>query len=318
MVDASTSHLNIPDIVEFRPPRQEDNSKHVTNSLLIGLASLPFLLAGGYFGAIRGAEKNFFVKAAQKSKTQFRPIQHDLISKISKVTIKTSDNVDLKCWDINPQGFKKYVVVCHGNSQNLNECQDIYSTIHRKGYGVFALEYRGYAENPGKIEEEGLYKDGEAAIKYLHDKGIPDQKIGLVGYSLGGAVATELATKHDVGFVVLMSTFNNAKDLTKNAVNYLDLNLPQKMKKVVDNFPNKLIPLGNSYESDKKISQIRCPITFIHAKDDKAIPISLAQKLAENATSTIQKHFITLPSGDHWFDQNKFNAISDALDKFSL
>jgi len=318
MVDASTSHLRIPNTIEMPLPKQEDTAKHLGNSLLIGIATVPFLLMGGYLGAVRGAEKKFFVDAALKSRSHFRPIIKELEGKISKVTIKTEDKIDLKCWDINPHGFEKYVLVCHGNSQNLNECQEIYSEIHKKGYGVMALEYRGYAKNPGTITEAGLYKDGEAAIKYLRDKGIKDKKIGLFGYSLGGAVATDLASKNDFGFVVLMSTFTNAKELSKNAVNYLDLNLPKFVKKGVDSFPDMLIPLGNSYESDKKISKIKCPITFIHSRDDSAIPISVAKKLSDKATGTSQKRFITLSSGNHWFDDSKFAAISDAIEKFSL
>lgn len=322
MRDASTSHLTIPDVVDHRPPEDSFNTsekKHLKRSLIIGLASLPAVLMLGYFGAIRGAEKKFFVEAAQKSKSYFRPIIPELDGKILNVSIKTSDNLSLKCWDINPHNHNKYIIVCHGNSQNLNECQELYSTIHKKGYGVFALEYRGYAENPGKVTEDGLYKDAEAALKYLRDKGVEDKKIGLVGYSLGGAVAVDLRKKNkNLGGIILMSTFHNALDLSKNAVNYLELNIPKKAKKAIDIYPNWLIPLQNKYRSDKKIGDINGEIVFIHSRDDNAIPISESKKLLDKAQSATKKRLITLPSGSHWFDQDKYSAISEALDELSL
>lgn len=320
MRDASSSHLHIPDIIEYRPPEQNPEYDHrqLRKNIFIGLLPVPILLAGGYFAALRGAEQKFFVDAIRKSKNHYRPIIKELEGKISKITIKTTDNINLKCWDINPHCFERYIIVCHGNSQNLNECQEIYSTIHQKGYGVLALEYRGYADNPGRTTEKGLYKDAEAAFKYIRNKGVANNKIGVFGYSLGGAIATDLASKHDLGCVILMSTFTNSKDLCRSGVNYLDLKLSPKIKKTIDKIPNFLIPIGSCYNSDEKIAKIKSPIIFIHSIDDNAIPIKHSQKLADNAKASSKKHFIALSSGNHWLDENKFNAISEALNKFSL
>ncbi len=320
MQDASTSYLHIPDMLEYRPPEpsSEYNHEKLKKHFLIGLAPVPFILAGGYVAALRGVEKKFFVDAVKKSKKEFRPIIKDLEGKISKITIHTEDKIKLNCWEINPHCFEQYIIVCHGNSQNLNSCQEIYSQIHKKGYGVLAFEYRGYADNSGNTTEKGLYKDAETALNYLKNKGIKENKIGVFGYSLGGAVATDLASKHNLNCVILMSTFTNAKELCKDGVNYLELKLPPKVKKAIDKIPNALIPIGSDYSSDKKIASIKSPIAFIHSVNDKAIPIKHSQKLAENAKSSTAKHFITLSSGDHWLDENKFNAVSEALDKIFI
>lgn len=320
MRDASTSHLHIPDTIEYRPPEQDSeyNHRQLRKNIFIGLLPIPILLAGGYFVALRGAEKTFFVDSILKSKKYFRPIIQELEGKISKITLKTKDKVNLNCWDINPNGFDKYVIVCHGNSQNINDCQEIYGKINQKGYGVLAFEYRGYAHNPGRTTEQGLYKDAEAAFEYIKGKGIDNKKIGVFGYSLGGAIATDLASKHDLGFIILMSTFTNAKDLCRSGVNYLDLKLPPKIKKAIDKIPNAFIPIGSSYSSDQKIAKIKSPIVFIHSIDDNAIPIKHSQKLADNAKASSKKHFITLSSGSHWLDETKFNAVSDAIDKIFI
>lgn len=318
-IDGSTSHLKINNHTNtIKTSTEKSQKKELVRNIVIAAATVPILLAGGYFGAIRAAERKFFVDSAEGSKKYYAPIIKDLKDKFEKVKIKTEDKISLNCWDINPQNAKKYVLVCHGNGQNLNDCQELYHSLHKKGYGVFALEYRGYADNPGNVSERGLYKDADAALKYLKDKGIKEEKIGVVGYSLGGAVATDLSSRSNLAFTILTSTFNNAKELSKNSVNYLDLKVSDRTKKMIDNFPEKLIPMKNSYRSDQKISKINGPIVIIHSQDDKGIPIKLAQKLAKNATNANSIDFVTLNSGDHWLDTDKIKAITDAVDKFSL
>jgi len=317
-IDSSNSHSKTDTYNPTTKTSKDSSHKELGKNILIGVATVPIVLSGGYLGAIRTAERKFFVDSAKNSKKYFKPIIDELKNKITKVDIKTVDKLNLKCWDINPQNSQKYVLVCHGNGQNLNDCQELYNSLHKKGYGVFALEYRGYADNPGSVYENGFYKDADAALEYLKKKGIKEEKIGVVGYSLGGAVATELSSRKNLAFTILTSTFNNAKELSKNGVNYLDLKLSDRTKKFIDNFPESLIPIKNSYRSDRKISKIKNPIVFIHSQDDKGIPISLAKKLSGKATNASFLEFITLNSGDHWLDKDKIKAISDALDKFHL
>jgi len=317
-IDGRSSSLKINTVVPEKKSHSNSFKDDFKKNVFIAGVTVPVLLGGVYTVAIRGAGQKFFIDAAQNSKKTFKPLIDGLKGKIAEVTIKTQDNLKLKCWDINPSKSDKYVIVLHGNNQNIQVCQELYSTLHKKGYGVFALEYRGYAENPGNVSERGFYKDADAALKYLKDKGIKEEKIGLVGYSLGGAVATDLASRNNLGAVILTSTFNNAIDVARAGVNASDLKIPSAIKKTVDSIPGYLFPIHNSYRSDLKISKINSPITIIHSEDDKDIPINLAQKLSKKATNSSNLTFVTLPTGGHDFDKDKIKAISDALDEFSF
>lgn len=316
-LDGLISYLQSADFYQSGKTSSQNPSKDFHRHVLIAATTVPILLTGGYLGAIRGFERKFFRDSAQKTKKNFKPIIESLQGKINPVIIKTKDNLALKCWDINPNA-DKYILFCHGNGQNVSNCQELYSSLIEKGYGVLALEYRGYAQNLGSISEKGAYKDADAALKYLKDKGVEEKRIGVLGYSLGGAVATDLSSRHNFAFTILMSTFNNAKELSKNGANYLNLKLPRIIKRAIDKFPIRLIPLRNSYRSDLKINKIRSPIVFIHSQDDKDVPISLAQKLSSNAKSASAVNFMTLNSGNHLLDIEKIQAVCEALEKFSL
>tara|TARA_B100000745_G_scaffold278356_1_gene209351 strand:- start:48 stop:284 length:237 start_codon:yes stop_codon:yes gene_type:complete len=63
------------------------------------------------------------------------------------------------------------------------------------GVNVFIFDYRGYGKSEGKPSERGVYRDAEAAIKYLQNRPDVDSKcIIYFGRSLGAAIAINTAT----------------------------------------------------------------------------------------------------------------------------
>lgn len=253
------------------------------------------VLTAGFFKFSRSIEKSFYSESAKLSKKPVE-INPDLDGKIEEVEITTNDNIDLKCWDINPENVDRYAIVCHGNCLNIGDYQELYSELLSKGIAVFALEYRGYNGNKGQISEEGLYKDADAALEYLREKGIEDKNIGVIGHSLGGAIACNLAHKNNLGFLVLDSTFNNAKSSIKGIINHKDVREPLSVAKkaLISSIPISMIPIKDQYKSDEKIKTITSPILIVHCKGDDVIPYSLAKDLASKAQQAEYLEFATL------------------------
>ena len=70
--------------------------------------------------------------------------------------------------------------------------------------------YRGYGRSTRSLGEDGLHDDAEAAWRYLAEtRGQPPNRIVLFGRSLGGAVAIELARRHNPAALVVESTFTS-------------------------------------------------------------------------------------------------------------
>src|SRR6185369_17712585 len=82
------------------------------------------------------------------------------------------------------------------------------------GFAVLAVDYRGFGQSSDATPTEAVaYEDAEAAWDYLA-KLAPGRARYVVGHSLGGAIATELARRHpDAAGLVLEATFTSVADM---------------------------------------------------------------------------------------------------------
>lgn len=107
---------------------------------------------------------------------------------------------------------KKTILVCSGSHLSQEQYNvPIVKALLALGHDVMTFNYRGFGNSEGEASEEGLYMDGEAAYQYLGKQGIQDKELVFYGYSLGGAVATELAARHEVT-LFLDRTFSSGTD----------------------------------------------------------------------------------------------------------
>src|SRR5687767_10716055 len=86
---------------------------------------------------------------------------------VEAITNSTADGERLRAWRMTPpapQAARARIVYFHGNGGNLSNWSPILATIVRRGYAVFAVDYRGYGLSTGRPTENGLYRDVEAAV----------------------------------------------------------------------------------------------------------------------------------------------------------
>src|SRR6516164_1604158 len=88
------------------------------------------------------------------------------------------------------------------------------------GYGVACVEYAGYGVSSGSPSEYGCYRSADAAVAYLRQQALAAlDRVTLIGWSLGSAVAIDLASRRDVRAQVLLSPMTSllacAIDLTR-------------------------------------------------------------------------------------------------------
>ncbi len=90
------------------------------------------------------------------------------------------------------------VVICHphplyGGSMDNNVVHAISSALAEKGIASLSFNFRGVGRSEGKHDGgQGEIDDALAAIAFLAEyKGIDSGRLGLAGYSFGGAIALE-------------------------------------------------------------------------------------------------------------------------------
>jgi pimeloyl-ACP methyl ester carboxylesterase len=74
------------------------------------------------------------------------------------------------------------------------------------GYGVACVEYAGYGISSGTPSEGGCYRSADAAVAYLEQQeSVTLDQVTLMGWSLGTAVAVDLASRRGARALVLLS-----------------------------------------------------------------------------------------------------------------
>jgi hypothetical protein len=199
------------------------------------------------------------------------------------VTFKSADGTKLHGWFVPHQAPRAVVLFCHGNAGNIStRAKTLKELNERHDAAVFIFDYRGYGKSEGTPGEEGLLQDARAARKWLARRtGLDEHEIVLMGRSLGGGVAVDLAAKDGCRGLILESTFTSMPDVAGRL-------LP-------------LLPTGwlmtQRFDSLTKIPNYGGPLLQSHGDKDKLIPIAQGRKLFAAATGP--KRFIAIKGGGH-------------------
>lgn len=105
-----------------------------------------------------------------------------------------------------PAGKQRWIVFFYGNGMTVAGTGAVRQRLGRAGYGVACVEYAGYGVSSGSPSERGCYRSADAAIAYLQRQAsVPLDEVTLIGWSLGSAVAVDLAVRREVRSQVLLS-----------------------------------------------------------------------------------------------------------------
>ena len=258
----------------------------------------------------------YFNKAAKVSTNRIEPLSSKLTGNVNVIRMK-----NISAWDINPSDSKEYIFFLHGISQNVSNNQHLYEAAINKNKGVFAVEYRGYGiNNEAKISEDKLKQDVKLAYKYLtENKGIKPENITIIGHSMGGALAADLASKHnDVKSLILISPLCKMSYLGKKFIQSKTLGpgVPPKIQNLTDKIKLLKTLLDFRFNSINKIKKTQVPTYILQSKNDTVTTFSGTKHLIETAKrSGILQGFMYFQSGGHKVDSKKVEAISDILDK---
>ena len=154
------------------------------------------------------------------------------------------------------------VLICHGNGGNISHRLDITKALLTTGVNVFLFDYRGYGRSEGRPSEEGTYQDGMAACQWLCRKGFAETNIVLFGESLGGGIASELATRIHCAGLILQSTFTSIVDIGAELFPWLPVRWIATIK----------------YNTLSKLPRIKAPVLVMHSRDDRLIGFRHSQR----------------------------------------
>ena len=218
-----------------------------------------------------------------------------------EVNIEVENEIRLKSWLIN-KNFKKFktLLIFHGNAGDLSNRIYKLNELNKLEINILLISWRGFSGNKGSPTEKNLYKDAEAAIKWLNKKDVSNNQIILYGESLGTGIAVEMAKKNDFNSIILESPFTSIENSAKIYYPYL---------------PVKYL-LKDRYDTISKINMVKSPIMIMHGEKDDVVPFSMGKKLFEKANNP--KHSYFTSTDDHMMEFNPelLKEIKNFIEKY--
>jgi uncharacterized protein len=161
-----------------------------------------------------------------------------------------------------PAPGKPVVLFFHGNGDDIRGSAIIVERLVAAGYGAVLPEYRGYHGSPGIPTEQGLYHDARAARIWMTANHIGDDRVVLMGYSLGTGVAVQMATEHTPRALVLIAPYASIAHIVTARMPWI---------------PGLLV--SERFDNAAKIGGIHCPILMLHGTADGTVPAENSEKL---------------------------------------
>jgi acetyl esterase/lipase len=173
------------------------------------------------------------------------------------------------------------VIICPGGGYGrlsvTNEGSEIVKALNEQGITAFVLKYRLPSDLIMEDKTIGPLQDAEQAIKMVRENaaewGINPDKIGIMGFSAGGHLASTLGT-HYQNVVI-----DNPKN-TSLRPDFMALIYPVITMGALTHQGSKMNLLGANptadqvklYSNELQINAQTPPSILVHANDDKTVP----------------------------------------------
>ncbi len=188
------------------------------------------------------------------------------------------DGVRLHGWFAEAPRPRAVVLYAHGNGGNVTSLRPALRFFPESlRTSILVFDYRGYGPS-----EEGILADARAARRWLARRaGVAEGDVVLLGRSLGGGVAIDLAARDGARGLILENTFTSVPDVAVSHAGGLPVGWL---------FSTRLDSLA-------KVRDYRGPLLMTHGDDDRVVPFALGEKLF--AAANEPKQFVRVPGGGH-------------------
>ncbi len=198
------------------------------------------------------------------------------------VSFRAEDGVTIRGWWFARPESRHVVIGLTGHRGDKSDLLGIGSGLWRAGYNVLLFDYRGCGESdhgPQSLAHHEM-RDARAAVRYVRAR-MPDAHVGVIGYSMGAAIAIRLAAEEPwIRAVVADSPFATMREVIAHA--YQRRRVPTRpLLDLADALTRWRY--GYPFEAVRPLDVVRLiaprPLLLIHGTADLVIPVEHSRRL---------------------------------------
>jgi pimeloyl-ACP methyl ester carboxylesterase len=193
------------------------------------------------------------------------------------------------------------IVLVHGMWSSWHEMAWLGRDLHNCGFDILLFDLRGH----GQSDPSRLYlgrrerADIRAVMDWAHTRGFDQDRVGWLGYSMGGAtLLMEAAQNPGIQVAVIDSPFGNLPEVLKSQLSKHS-GLPSVFNPGIllaarlfyGVRTDDLVPIRSARAWGER------PLLLIHGESDSTVPVSQTYALAQAAGSSCQT--MTWPGVEH-------------------
>jgi dipeptidyl aminopeptidase/acylaminoacyl peptidase len=252
---------------------------------LIAVA-IAIVIVVGFFVTVSYLEANILVTNPMEKRYKPEKTPADYGLTYEDLSLQAKDGLKISGWYI-PSQNGAVVIDIHGYKGCREWLLEPAKMLSGHGYGVMLIDLRTHGLSEGDIITFGRTEvyDVDAALEYLlHRPEVDPSRIGIIGHSIGGAVAILYASKNpviktvisDCAYVSLNEEVNTALE---------KFGVPSVLSPMILNFAEKKMGFKvDNYAPVKYIGAISPrPILLMQGGKDDMVPSDSGKRLYEAA-----------------------------------
>ncbi len=237
-----------------------------------------------------------------------RPTNHHLMVNPREISedvrswsTQTADGLTLRGLYLPTEEQRHLIVLVHGMWSSWLEMAGLGRDLHGRGFDVLLFDLRGHGESDpsrlylGRRERADL----RAVMDWAESVGFSDDRIGWLGYSMGGStVLMEAARNPGIQVAVIDSPYADLPKLLETQLSkhsglprWFNPGILLAARVIYGVRTDDLVPIRFARDWGER------PLLLIHGESDTTVPVSQAYELAQTLGDSCKT--LTLPGVEH-------------------